>query len=327
MKCKSGKSQTFFLRNKPERGIKMNDNIKGLLRAVADNDYQKAKSYAKVIIANDNSQANKGFCQSIMNKLSTASLNFMELPHDVREILLQEDVAVSFNESRYYLTEREQALAEEILKMYEVSEKLSEMGIPYSNTLLLHGESGTGKTLFGRYVSFRLGLPFVYMNFAGIISSHLGSTGKNLHKAFEYASKNKCVFMIDELDAIGSVRGNSHNEVGEMQRVTIGLMQEMDYISNNTIILAATNRFDNIDDALKRRFKLKHEVKKLSADERESLLTTFLTDVNIHYESTDIQEYCKRDNTQAQIIDDTTRAIAESLKTGHAFKVSAIELL
>jgi ATP-dependent 26S proteasome regulatory subunit len=86
--------------------------------------------------------------------------------------------------------------------MKKVNERLIEIGIPYINSTLLYGESGTGKTTFGRYVAFKTGLPFCYMNFSNLVDSYMGSTSKNISKAFSYAISNPCVFMLDEVDCI-----------------------------------------------------------------------------------------------------------------------------
>lgn len=298
----------------------MNEHLKGLLRAVAENNNQKAKQYVKAIIDKDNTQANIGFCRHIKNMLQASSMNFMELPADIKGILYMEDVSISLNENRYFLSDRENYIVEEVLGVYETSQKLSEMGISYLNSLMLHGESGTGKTLFGRYLAYKLGLPFVYMNFSNAISSYLGSTGKNISKAFEFIEKQKCIFMVDEVDAIGMKRGKE--DVGEMARVVIGLMQAIDCVKNDTVIIGATNRIDMIDKALLRRFAIVHEVKKFSESEMFLMACKFLNDVGITFCEDDIVQYCKTQNSQAIVMNDVVRAIAKSIRYGTRFKLS-----
>lgn len=298
----------------------MNENLKGLIRAVAENNTQRAKAYIKVIVEGDKTQANKMFCRNILNILQSSSMNLMELPHDVKGILYMEDVSVSFNINRYYLSSRESKIADEVLGMYQTSQRLSEMGIQYLNSLMLYGKSGTGKTLFGKYLAYKLGLPFAYMNFSNAISSYLGSTGKNISKAFEFIEKQKCVFMIDEVDAIGMKRGKE--DVGEMARITIGLMQALDCVKNDTVIIGATNRVDMIDAALLRRFTMSHEVLMLSESETETMIRSFLNDVGISYDLQDIQVYCKVQRCQAAVINDVVRAIAKSLRYGTKFSLS-----
>ncbi|MDQ7094186.1 AAA family ATPase [Desulfosporosinus sp. PR] len=298
----------------------MNANLEGLIRSVADNDIQKAKQYIRIIIDEDKTQKNQYFCRAIRNKLQVSSQNLIELPQDIKGILLMEDVSISFNENRYYLSEREEAIANEVLGMYETSKKLSEMGIQYLNSLMLYGESGTGKTLFGKYLAYKLELPFAYMNFSNAINQYLGGTGKNISKAFEFIEKQKCVFMLDEVDTIGMKRGKE--DVGEMARIVIGLMQALDCVKNDTVIVGATNRLDMIDLALRRRFSLAHEVKRLSKEEMYLMITRFLNDVSIKYSEEDIKKYCEYPNTQAITLNDVVRAIVKSIRTNSDFTLT-----
>lgn len=296
----------------------MNVRTKGLIQAVANNDLKTAKQYAKLIIDNDKTQANQMFCNHIRNVIERT--NLMELPYEIKGLLLIEDATVTFNENRYFLSERERAVADEVLGMYEVSQKLSEISIQYLNSLLLHGESGTGKTLFGKYIAYKLGLPFVYMNFSNVISSYLGSTAKNISKAFEFIENRKCVFMIDELDVIGMVRGRE--DVGEMARITIGLMQALDFVKNDTVIVGATNRLDMIDPALLRRFAITHQVIQFTKQEMFSMIRRFLDNVGISYHQNDVMKYCDEPKTQAVAMNDVVRAIAKAIRRKTDFQMS-----
>lgn len=300
----------------------MNDNLKKLIGCVIENDLQKAKQYVKIIVDDDKTQVNRHFCDRVRSQIQASSLNLIELPHDIKGILLMEDVAVSFNENRYFLPEKENLVFEEVLGMYQTSKKLSEMGTQYLNSLMLHGESGTGKTVFGRFIAYKLELPFAYMNFSNAIDSHLGATGKNIAKAFEFIEKQKCVFMIDEVDAIGMTRGRE--DIGEMSRITIGLMQALDKVRNDTVVIGATNRLDMIDPALLRRFALSHNVTRLSEGEMFFMISRYLDDVGIKYRENDILDYCKLKNTQALATNDVVRAIARSIRFDSEFVLTSI---
>lgn len=288
----------------------LNENTKSLLESVADNDFEKAKAFAKVIINNETAQGNQYFCKKIRNKLET-SINFIEPPYDLKGILKMEDVPETFNEKRYFLSDREEAIFEQISAAKNINSQLTEMKIRYLNSTMLYGESGTGKTTFGRYVAYKLGIPFAYLNFAQCISSYLGTTSKNIEKVFEYIAKQKCVFMIDEVDAIGIKRGKE--DLGEMSRIVIGLMQSLDLLENDIVLIGATNRLDMIDEALIRRFSLKHEVKTLTKYETKSLIMMVLHDLNIKWNMRDIDEYVETHNKQSEIMNDIIKAIIKML--------------
>lgn len=294
----------------------LNENVKNLIRSVADNDLQKAKSFANIIISNETAISNQYFCKTIKAKLETQH-NFIELPYDIKKILKMEDVSTTFNENRYFLTDREKEIFNQILMAKNTNEKLTEMGIRYLNTTLLYGESGTGKTTFGKYVAYKLGLPFAYFNFSHCISSLLGETSKNIEKAFDFVAKQKCVLMLDEIDAIGIKRGKE--DLGEMARVTIGLMQSFDLLENDVIVIGATNRKDMIDEALIRRFSIQHEVQKLNNNNVYRLITNYLDDLKIEYDDDNILEYMETHHKQSEIIKDITKGIVKMLNTNTEF--------
>lgn len=287
----------------------LNKNIKELIRSVADNNLQEAKKYAEIIISNETAISNQYFCKTIKNRLETQH-NFIELPYDIKGILKMEDVS-NFNENRYYLTDREKDIFTQIAMAKNTNEKLSEMRIKYLNTTLLYGESGTGKTTFGKYVAYKLRMPFAYLNFAQCISSYLGATSKNIEKVFDYISKQKCVLMLDEIDAIGIKRGKE--DLGEMSRIVIGLMQSFDLLENDLIIIGATNRRDMIDEALIRRFTIKHEVTILNNNEAYNLIIKYLEDLKIDYNNDNIKEYVETHNKQSEIIKDIVKSIVKMI--------------
>ncbi|MCB5954606.1 AAA family ATPase [Enterococcus sp. CWB-B31] len=200
------------------------------------------------------------------------------MPTNISDLIIMENIADSFNADRYYLSKREQKLTNNILKVSRAAEKLSGLGINYVNSTMLYGESGTGKTTYGRYLAYKLGVPFAYMTFAKLIDSKLGQTQKNINNVFEYIKELNCVFMIDEIDAIAKKRGMD-SEVGEMARIVIGLIQNLDELHNGVVLLGATNRIDVIDEAVLRRFSRKHEVIRLDKDERFNLVNTFISNV------------------------------------------------
>jgi AAA+ superfamily predicted ATPase len=200
--------------------------------------------------------------------------------------------------------------------MYQTSGKLAEMGIRYLNSVMLYGKSGTGKTMFGRYLAYKLGMPFAYLNFSHVISSYLGGTGKNISKAFDFVQSKKCVFMLDEMDTVCMRRGKE--DVGEMARITIGIMQALDLISNDTVIIGATNRPDMIDDAIKRRFSLSHEICVFTPDEKIAMVRKLLDDIHIAYDPDDVEAYCTshtgREASQAVVMNNVIRAVAKAVK-------------
>lgn len=288
----------------------MNDLDRRLIVAVCQNDLQSAKKIVKIILEQDKTQKNRMFVNRYLTMLNNSAMNFMELPADLKNLMIMEDVSVSFNENRYYLSNRESKVVEKILKLNKASQRLAEIGVNYINSTILFGESGTGKTTFGRYIAHKMGIPFAYLNFSRVVDSYLGSTQKNISKVFDHVKQRKCVFMIDEIDAIGMRRRDS-KEVGEMSRIVISLMQNLDMLTNDVVLLGATNRLDIIDEALLRRFTTKHEIKRPNEQERYEIASKFLADVDFDYDDDWLIRICERDNTQAGLMNELVEALVE----------------
>lgn len=137
------------------------------------------------------------------------------------------------------------------------------------------------KTELARYIAYKADLPFVYLKFSGLISSALGKTQQNIGHVFDYARRSPCVLCLDEIDAIGMSRGGK-DDVAEMSRVTIALMQELDRLPNDVILIGTTNRSDQLDAALFRRFSFLHRVRSLDKNDAATLAKMFLASTGYH---------------------------------------------
>lgn len=233
----------------------------------------KAQRQARAILVDMRALKDQRFRDDMLRKLNSMGPGLIELPPNMRDLLVAEDQD-SFPVSRFLIRKGERALVDELMATVKASEKLSQKGIRYLPTALLYGTSGGGKTMLARYIAHKAGKPFVYMQFSNIVNAYLGSTQSNIGKIFDYARRNPCVLCLDEIDAIGMARGQQH-EVGEMDRIVIALMQELDRMPNNIIVVGTTNRFDRLDAALVRRFTIKHEVLPLSQDEAVQVAERF----------------------------------------------------
>lgn len=172
----------------------------------------------------------------------------------------------------HFTRDGERRLADEIAKTAESAPHLARCGIRHPCTVLLSGSPGTGKTMFARRLAQRMGIPLVSVKTPSLVSCRLGETGRTIASIFEFVSRTRCVFFIDEIDAFGARRGMDR-EIAEMGRVTIALMQMIDTLPPGFILLAATNRADILDEALMRRFTLRIDVPLLTRDEAASFIS------------------------------------------------------
>lgn len=145
------------------------------------------------------------------------------------------------NELKYFVNEHKEI---ELLNRFE---------LPVSNKILLYGPSGCGKTLASYVIAGELGKMMVVVNLGAIVSSKLGETSKNLAKIFRKAASEDCIIFIDEFDSIGKIRDYNQDH-GEMKRVVNTILQIFDYLPQSSMVIAATNQKDILDNALLRRF-------------------------------------------------------------------------
>lgn len=132
-------------------------------------------------------------------------------------------------------------------------EVLRRFDLPVANKVLMHGPSGCGKTLASYVLAGELDKMMVVINLGAIVSSKLGETSKNLSKIFKKAAIEDCIIFLDEFDSLGKVRDYSQDH-GEMKRVVNTILQLFDYLPQSSIVIAATNQKEMLDDALLRRF-------------------------------------------------------------------------
>lgn len=135
------------------------------------------------------------------------------------------------------------------------------IGVKPPRGILLYGPPGTGKTLIARAVANETGAFFFLINGPEIMSKLAGESESNLRRAFEEAEKNApSIIFIDELDAIAPKREKTHGEVE--RRIVSQLLTLMDGLKQraHVIVMAATNRPNSIDPALRRFGRFDREV-------------------------------------------------------------------
>ena len=120
--------------------------------------------------------------------------------------------------------------------------------------ILLHGPSGTGKTLLAKAVATQSEANFVSVRGPELLSKWVGESERGIREIFKRARQSSpCVVFFDEIDSIAPIRG-AGGETAVTERVVSQLLTELDGMENmhGVIVLAATNRADMIDPALLR---------------------------------------------------------------------------
>lgn len=172
------------------------------------------------------------------------------------------------------LPSHQQETLSQFVEYVRASERLKANGASISPTMLLYGQPGTGKTLVAKHIASAFQLPLVTARTDGLISSYLGSTAKNVRRLFEYARAEPCVLFLDEFDAIAKMRDDSR-ELGELKRVVISLLQNIDTLDSEHVLVAATNHEHLLDRAIWRRFAYKLKLDLPDSEARRKMLAMF----------------------------------------------------
>lgn len=142
---------------------------------------------------------------------------------------------------------------EQFIREWQFKNQLAERGLSPRRRLLFHGPPGCGKSLCAKAIGNTLGLPVYVLRFDSAIGSLLGQTAANLRSVFDYCEQHSSILLIDEIDALGRHRGQS-TDVGELDRVVISLMQELEHNQTTGIVIGTCNLPKDLDRALWRRF-------------------------------------------------------------------------
>jgi len=232
------------------------------------------------------------------------------------KIEISEEVGEGSGTNIYY--EDIGGLKEEIEKIREMVEfpmkhpdLFQKLGINAPKGVLLTGPPGTGKTLLAKAVATETDAKFISIAGPEIMSKYHGGSEENLRARFEEAEKNApSIIFIDEIDAIAPKRGESHDQAEK--RVVTQLLTLMDGLKSRgqVVVMAATNRPDDLDEAIRRPGRFDRELRinppteigrkeilqihtrNMPLENRELILDEF-ANKTIGYTGADLEVLCK----------------------------------
>ncbi|PLW19471.1 hypothetical protein PCANC_04491 [Puccinia coronata f. sp. avenae] len=131
------------------------------------------------------------------------------------------------------------------------------LGIAQPKGVLLYGPPGTGKTLLARAVAHHTDCRFIRVSGSELVQKYIGEGSRMVRELFVMAREHApSIIFMDEIDSIGSSRGESGSGGGdsEVQRTMLELLNQLDGFepSKNIKVIMATNRIDILDSALLR---------------------------------------------------------------------------
>lgn len=238
--------------------------LQDLFRAIASDDMGSATTIASQICQNEERKGHRVAARSLRGALTKNGVNGKQshpvemAPHQngagfLSAALVKLSADVSLSE--VVLTPHCRKELESVIAEWSKRAQLQKCGLMPRSKLLFHGPPGCGKSLTARALSHELRMPVYLVRFDSIIGAYLGQTAIHLRQLFHVAETTSCILLLDELDALGKRRGNPL-DVGELDRIVIALMQELEHSKPLGLIIATSNLAKNLDDALWRRFDL-----------------------------------------------------------------------
>ena len=149
--------------------------------------------------------------------------------------------------------------------------------------ILLHGPSGTGKTLLCETLSSRLGVSIVKVTGPEIFSKYFGETEKKLREKFEEAQfQSPSILFMDELDSL--VPRREGNGTDQERRILAALVSQLDSLHRDNckvVVIAATSKIDKVEASLRRpgRFDFEVEIGVPNANQRHDILLGIVQDI------------------------------------------------
>jgi cell division protease FtsH len=180
---------------------------------------------------------------------------------------------------------------EEVIAFLKYPANFKKIGATIPRGILLQGPPGTGKTMLAKAVAGEAGVPFYSFSGSDFVEMFVGVGASRVRDLFKEAKKNApCIVFIDEIDAVGASRSSGASAGGQEERgqTLNALLVEMDgFATDDTIVvLAATNRPDILDSALKRPGRFDRQINILAPDVkgRKKILEVHGRKVALHSE-------------------------------------------
>ncbi len=236
--------------------------LEKLFSAVAAHDWSRARATALAIAEDEETHQHMPAAQRLRAALSQVNGTAKMVTPNGHAFASEEaltPVAALVGLDDVVLSKKARAELVRLVGEWTHRDHLEAAGVRRRSRVLLYGPPGCGKSLSAAALGFDAGLPVHVVRLDAIVGSYLGETASRVHSLLRWASDHASVLVLDEIDAIARRRGKI-SDVAELDRVVVALLQELEHTTPAGLLVATTNRLDDLDDALFRRFDLVMEL-------------------------------------------------------------------
>lgn len=239
--------------------------------------------------------------EGLLEEMQVKKEDFDEALREIQPSALRE-IAIELPDVKWDDVGAQEDVKSELKQVVEwpirYHDRFVEMGIRPPNGVLLYGPPGNGKTLLAKAVATESGVNFISIRGPELVNKWVGETEKGIRQIFKKARQvSPCIIFFDEFDAIAHQRGGGSDSTGTSEKIVNQLLTELDGIQplKNVIVIAATNRPDLIDQALKRPGRFDKEILVKSPNEkgREQILQVHTRGTPLH-KNVSISDLAKR---------------------------------
>jgi SpoVK/Ycf46/Vps4 family AAA+-type ATPase len=238
------------------------DQLAKLLQAIASENWTRARAIGRAVADAEEERGHHSAAQHLRGALQPnghvsrgivppAEGDLLGDPGLLTAALTRLNTAVRLDEIALRRGPRRDLV--DLIQEWRHQEELAARRIPRRSRLLFHGPPGCGKSLTAQAIGNELDLPTYVIRIDAVVGAYLGQTALRIRELFRFAEATPCVLLLDEIDALGKRRGNQL-DVGELDRVVISLMQELEHAKPTGLVVATSNLPQLLDEALFRRF-------------------------------------------------------------------------
>lgn len=230
------------------------DQIKSLIKLHFENQNERFITVALQIAAHEAKLGHSKLADDIKKIIDNSKSNRPKLKPingDLQGLIIEVEPIERFAD--LIVSENVSERIQRVITEYVRINILRKHNLSNRRKLLLTGPPGTGKTMTASVIANELNLPLNIILMDKMVTKFMGETSAKLRQIFEAIAERKGVYLFDEFDAIGTHRSQD-NDVGEMRRVLNSFLQFIEQDKSESLIIAATNNLNLLDQALFRRF-------------------------------------------------------------------------